>query len=97
MLFVGGGIGIMFWRLQIKLGRMDKKADDRHDDTIKRDVLMHTLRCDEHEVVLELVDAVKNKRCNGELKKVTAQMETSKREYDQFVSIQASTRLAENK
>jgi hypothetical protein len=84
-------------RIGVKLARIDKKADERHKETVDREVLMHTLRTDEAVVVLELVSAVKNKRCNGELKKATDQFEESKRKYDAFVCTQASKRLAENK
>jgi predicted transcriptional regulator len=84
-------------RIGVKLARMDEKADARHKEAIACKVLEVKHRAHEATLLVELAEAVRKKKVNGEVKAALDQFKTTHEEYEDFVRIQASTRLAENK
>ena len=78
-----------------KLGRMERKADERYKEAVMREVLLCTHRTDESILLLEVVTAVQKGKINGELKDAKDQFIKTNRDYEAFVRAQASAKLAE--
>jgi hypothetical protein len=78
----------------VKVNRIEKKADERYKENIKREVLYCTHRSDEATLLLEVVQAVQENKSNGELKNAKAQFIKTNREYENFVRTQAGVQLA---
>jgi hypothetical protein len=93
-LIVGAALTFSTSMVLFRVNREAKKADERHAEGIQRELLLCTHRSDEAVLLLEVAQAVQEKRCNGELKKAKEQFAKTNRDYEDFVRKQASTRLA---
>lgn len=95
LLVFGAALSLTTGVILAKISRMEKKADKRHEDNIAREVLLCTHRSDEAVLLLEVAQAVQEKRCNGELKKAKEQFAKTNRDYEDFVRKQAGLKFAD--
>ncbi len=93
--FLAAFLSLTTGLLLAKVNRIEKKADKRYEEAIRRELLLSTHRTDISVLLLEVVQAVQDDRCNGELQTAKETFKATNRQYDEFVRKQASERLAE--